>query len=84
MKKPTCTFSPAIQCARRFFYSYLKETKKINNQFLTEPILSLASVFSYNFHTFPVFRRGWDVRPSISENYSFELEKKTYNCRRAL
>ena len=30
-KKPTCTFSygePAIQCARRFFHSYLKETKK--------------------------------------------------------
>ena len=25
---------PAIQCARRFFHSYLKETKKINNQFL--------------------------------------------------
>ena len=26
----------AIQCARRFFYSYLKETKKINSQFLNE------------------------------------------------
>ena len=38
MKKPACTFSyggqPAIQCERRFFHSYLKETKKINNQFL--------------------------------------------------
>ena len=29
--------TPAIQCARRFFFhSYLKETKKINNQFLNE------------------------------------------------
>ena len=32
--------APAIQCARRFFffffYSYLKETKKINNQFLID------------------------------------------------
>ena len=39
MKKPTCTFlygGPAIQSARRFFHSYLKETKKINNQFLNE------------------------------------------------
>ena len=27
---------PAIQYARRFFHSYLKETKKINNQFLSE------------------------------------------------
>ena len=45
MKKPTCTLydrrayfrmAPAIQCARRFFHSYLKETKKINNQFLIE------------------------------------------------
>ena len=26
--------TPAIQCARRFFHSYPKETKKINNQFL--------------------------------------------------
>ena len=37
MKKPTCIFSyatPAIQCARRVFHSYLKETKVINNQFL--------------------------------------------------
>ena len=47
MKKPMCTFSycgrkngkidvhifPATQCARRFFHSYLKETKYINNQF---------------------------------------------------
>ena len=50
MKKPTCTFMnektdvhifvwralSAIQCAHRFFHSYLKETKKINNQFLSE------------------------------------------------
>ena len=46
MKKTTCTFSyggPAIQCARLFFFffffffhSYLKETKKVNNQFLNE------------------------------------------------
>ena len=27
---------PAIQCARRFFHSYLKKTKKINNQFLID------------------------------------------------
>ena len=37
MKKPTCTFSyGGLQCARRFIHSHLKETKKINNQFLTE------------------------------------------------
>ena len=43
MKKPTCTFSYgglAIQCARRFFHSYLKETKKINNQFLSISVIS--------------------------------------------
>ena len=27
---------PAIQCARRFFHSYLKGTKNINNQFLND------------------------------------------------
>ena len=26
--------TPPIQCARQFFHSYLKEMKKINNQFL--------------------------------------------------
>ena len=31
-----CRATPAIQCARRFFHSYLKETKKINNQFLSK------------------------------------------------
>ena len=30
--------TPTIQCARSFFHSYLKETKKINNQFLTDSI----------------------------------------------
>ena len=29
-------YTPAIQCAHRFFHSYRKETKKINNQFLNE------------------------------------------------
>ena len=38
MKKPTCTFSYGGQCARRFFHSYLKETKKINNQFLNDGV----------------------------------------------
>ena len=28
--------TPAIQYARRFFHSDLKETKKINNQFLSD------------------------------------------------
>ena len=37
MKKPTCTFSyGGLHCARRFFHSYLKETKKINNQLLNK------------------------------------------------
>ena len=35
MKTPTRT-TPAIQCARRVFHSYLNErVKKINNQFLS-------------------------------------------------
>ena len=41
MKKPTCTFSygrlcPPYNVHIGFFHSYLKETKKINNQFLTK------------------------------------------------
>ena len=36
MKKPTCTFSYVPYNVHIvFFHSYLKETKKINSQFLT-------------------------------------------------
>ena len=40
-EKPTCTFSygglrPSYNVHVGFFHSYLKETKKINNQFLNE------------------------------------------------
>ena len=39
--------TPAIQCARRFFHSYLKETKKkINNQFLINLILWQCVILS--------------------------------------
>ena len=40
--------TPAIQCARRFFHSYLKETKKIDNQFLN--LLFEISLVNQNSH----------------------------------
>ena len=41
-KMCTSVFS-AIQCARRFLHSYLKETKKIN--------FNSYNLISYHFHT---------------------------------
>ena len=38
--------TPAIQCARRFFHSYLKETKQINNQFLKDQQLYEDTMYS--------------------------------------
>ena len=37
---------PAIQCAYRFFHSYIKETKKINYQFLSKH--SKNNIYSLN------------------------------------
>ena len=32
MKKPMCTFTPAIQCARRFFFSFIPQGNEKNQQ----------------------------------------------------
>ena len=48
MKKSTCTLLAGVaairKCARRFFHSYLKETKK-------KSTVNSYNLISYHFHT---------------------------------
>ena len=63
MTKPTCTFSYGglrhTMCKSGFFHSYLKETKKINNQFLNE------SQFTLNVYYFTSIERN-NIAPFIT------------------
>ena len=76
---------PAIQCACPFFHSYLKETKKINNQFLIRHFNAKAWIKFCSFSTHLLMFIFCDVykicfthiRLSLNQllrpNFSFEI-----------